>query len=127
YAQQYLKAETQFETLTIPFTVIEKWDEWLSSYERWLITKDQDLYFNEYFNIDKPAWTEVINRIRAFLVPTIEIPKVPPDDPDRIGEVCAIFEKMNSTGVRLSVYDLLTARLYRDGIDLHHLWDLSVK
>ena len=28
-----------------------------------------------------------------------------------IGRVCAIFEKLNSTGVDLSVYDLLTARL----------------
>jgi hypothetical protein len=36
--------------------------------------------------------------------------------------VCAIFEKLNSTGLDLSVYDLLTARLYRSGIRLHDLW-----
>ena len=46
-------------------------------------------------------------------------------DPDSIGRVCAIFEKLNSTGVQLSVYDLLTARLYRSNIQLHDLWTQS--
>lgn len=41
--------------------------------------------------------------------------------------MCAIFEKLNSTGVELSVYDLLTARLYRDGIRLHDLWNQTCK
>ncbi len=41
--------------------------------------------------------------------------------------MCAIFEKLNSTGVDLSVYDLLTARLYRSGIRLHDLWDETCK
>jgi hypothetical protein len=35
--------------------------------------------------------------------------------------------KINSTGVELSVYDLLTARLYRSGIKLHDLWDEACK
>ena len=48
-------------------------------------------------------------------------------DSDSIGRVCAIFEKLNSTGVDLSVYDLLTARLYRSGIRLHDLWAESCK
>ena len=48
--------------------------------------------------------------------------RVDDSDSDSIGRVCAIFEKLNSTGVDLSVYDLLTARLYRTGIRLHDLW-----
>jgi hypothetical protein len=44
-----------------------------------------------------------------------------------MGRVCAIFEKLNSTGVELSVYDLLTARLYRSNIKLHDLWNESCK
>ena len=125
YVGRQLDRETQFQTLVIPFTEIENWNDWLSAYEQWLVEKDKDFYFNQYFKTDKPTWNKVINHIQAFLVPTIEIPKVPSDDPDRIAEVCAIFEKMNSTGVRLSVYDLLTARLYKYGIDLHRLWEES--
>ena len=36
------------------------------------------------------------------------------------------LKKFNSTGVKLSVYDLLTARLYKDKIDLHALWMKAV-
>jgi len=132
YVQDMLGREEQFETLVVPFTEIEHWNDWLNSYEQWLVARDQVAYFKQYFPRCKPAWNEVLSRIRNFEVPTIEIPKVPSEDPVRIAELCAIFEKMNSTGVRLSVYDLLTARMYRyrddDGkaIDVHALWEATV-
>lgn len=126
-ANGQLEWERQFESLVIPFTEIERWDHWLRAYEQWLVKRDKSAYFSQYFEIDKPAWTQVLDRVRAFLVPTLEIPKFQADDPDRIAEVCAIFEKMNSRGVRLSVYDLLTARLYKYGIDQHRLWEETVE
>lgn len=122
-----IERTTQFQTLIVPFTEIENWDDWLGAYEQWLIERDQERYFNEYFKHQRPIWNQVTGNLRQFQVPIIEIPKVPSDDPERIGEVCAIFEKMNSTGVRLSVYDLLTARLYRDDIDLHKLWEEAME
>lgn len=121
-----LDQRRQFETLVLPFTEVEHWDAWLNQYEQWLVQKDKDAYFQQYFPVDKPAWNTVIGRIRAFLVPTITIPKIQPGDPEALAEVCAIFEKINSTGVKLSVYDLLTARLYKDGIDIHGLWEEAV-
>jgi hypothetical protein len=127
-----LKEQAQFERLAIPLTVTEHWGEWLNRYERWLVDRDRDAYFSQYFEKDKPAWDAIMGRVRGFEVPTIEIPRIDPDDPDRLGEVCAIFEKMNSTGVRLSAYDLVTARMYRfrqDGgkpIDVHALWEDAV-
>ena len=127
YVSHMLVQEYQFENLVIPFTIIETWNNWLNQYEQWLVNRDRDYYFNHYFPIDKPAWDAALDRIRTFLVPTLEIPKIQPDDPDRIAEVCAIFEKMNSKGVRLSVYDLLTARLYKYGIDQHKLWEKAVE
>jgi len=127
WCEQYLSEEYQFENLVIPFTVVEDWVEWQRSYEEWLSQKDRELYFDQYFKIDRNVWMEISDRIRHFEVPTIEIPKIPSDDPERIAEVCAIFEKMNSTGVKLSVYDLLTARIYRYGIDLHALWQSAVE
>jgi hypothetical protein len=116
----------QFESLFVPFTEVENWNDWLNSYERWLVEKDKDVYFNQYFKVDKPSWVQMMERLRTFLVPTISIPKFHEDDPDSLGEVCAIFEKINSTGVKLSVYDLLTARLYKYRIDLHTLWEQTV-
>ena len=125
--KSWLEQSNQFEKLHVPFTVLEHWHEWLNAYERWLIGRDQDMYFGQYFRRDKPAWNAVVNQIRELLVPTIAIPKISSDDPESIAQVCAIFEKMNSTGVRLSVYDLLTARMYKYGIDMHHLWKETVE
>jgi hypothetical protein len=36
--------------------------------------------------------------------------------------VCSIFETLNRTGIRLSVFDLLAARFYAQGLDLRELW-----
>ncbi|MFZ5898141.1 MAG: GmrSD restriction endonuclease domain-containing protein [Bacillota bacterium] len=124
---RYLDQDYQFENLVVPFTELPRWESWLNDYERWLIERDQERYFNEYFKVHKPVWNRAVGVIRQFYVPMIEIPKVKPDDADGIAEVCAIFEKLNSTGVALSVYDLLTARLYRFGVDLHRLWQQAVE
>ena len=121
-----LDRQQQFDTLIVPLTEIEQWDKWLNAYEQWLVKKDKDVYFDKYFPVDKPAWTALIDRVKTFLVPTITIPKIKPNDPEGLGEVCAIFENINSTGVKLSVYDLLTARLYKYNIDLHHLWEKAI-
>ncbi len=121
-----LDRKQQFETLVVPLTEIENWDKWLNAYEQWLVKKDKEEYFEKYFPLHKPAWTALLDRIKNFLVPTITIPKIAPGDPEGLAEVCAIFEKINSTGVKLSVYDLLTARLYKDKIDLHQMWEKAV-
>jgi hypothetical protein len=121
-----LTREYQFSKLVIPLTEVENWNDWLNSYEQWLVEHDKDYYFNHYFKIHKPAWNALLERIRNFQVPTITIPKMKVGDQEALAEVCAIFEKINSTGVKLSVYDLLTARLYKDQIDLHRLWEETV-
>ena len=68
-----------------------------------------------------------VTAFQTFEAPLVELPSVDESDSESIGRVCAIFEKLNSTGVDLSVYDLLTARLYRSGIRLHDLWAEACK
>jgi hypothetical protein len=41
-------------------------------------------------------------------------------EPDAL---CTIFETLNSTGVKLSVFELLTARFWPQNINLRELWD----
>jgi hypothetical protein len=40
-----------------------------------------------------------------------------------IDAVCHIFEKVNSTGQKLTMFELLTARFWAKGINLRDLWD----
>ena len=37
--------------------------------------------------------------------------------------VCSIFETLNRTGIRLSVFDLLAARFYAKNLDLRRKWE----
>ncbi len=121
----WLDREHQFKTLHIPFTVIEEWDHWLRAYEKWLHGHREA--YDDYWENYRDPWYDMMFGLKTFNVPIIAIEKGAPDDPEHLGQVCAIFEKMNSTGVRLSVYDLLTARLYRDRIDLHQMWQKAVE
>ena len=61
YVTAMLPQSYQFENLIIPLTVVENWNTWLNEYEQWLVERDKDLYFNQYFKIDKPAWNEALD------------------------------------------------------------------
>jgi hypothetical protein len=117
-------AETQYEQRVLPCTALLSQDRffaWRDGFEDWLQTnrpRQWDQYKSEWRN----GWTSAVTAFQTFEAPLVELPRVDDSDSESIGRVCAIFEKLNSTGVDLSVYDLLTARLYRSDIKLHDLW-----
>lgn len=99
---------------------------WRDGFEDWLRANKPEM-METYREEWRDPWTAAVTNFQTFEVPLVELPRVEDSDSEAIGRVCAIFEKLNSTGVELSVYDLLTARLYRSGIKLHDLWDESCK
>jgi hypothetical protein len=123
------EVDAQYEQRMLPCKVLlsqQRFYQWRDGFEDWLRqTRPSDLvrYRSEW----RDAWTTAVTAFQTFEVPLVELPRVDEGDSDSIGRVCAIFEKLNSTGVDLSVYDLLTARLYRSGIRLHDLWNEAVK
>jgi hypothetical protein len=117
--------EAQFEQHILPCTALlgsQRFYHWRDGFEDWLRANHEDQLetFRQKWRL---GWTAVFDGFQGFEVPLVELPRVEESDGEAIGRVCAIFEKPNSTGVDLSVYDLLTARLYRSGIKLHDLWD----
>jgi len=122
------KPEVQYEQRILPCTVLltqQGFYGWRDGFEDWLRQTDAgmlDVYRADW----RDGWTAAVTAFQTFEVPLVELPRVDDSDGEAIGRVCAIFEKLNSTGVDLSVYDLLTARLYRDGIKLHDLWAEAV-
>lgn len=121
--------EAQYEQRMLPCTELltqQRFYQWRDGFEDWLRQTDEDK-LSQYRSEWRDGWTEAVTAFQTFEVPLVELPRVDDSDSESIGRVCAIFEKLNSTGVDLSVYDLLTARLYRSGIRLHDLWAESVK
>ncbi len=118
------KLDTQYQRRILPMTTLFRADElrkWFFGLDDWL--KDNDPGNHVLFRSQwRDEWDADLDEFQHFQVAVIELPQVDDNDSDALGRVCAIFEKLNSTGVELSVYDLLTARLYRSGIKLHDLW-----
>jgi hypothetical protein len=120
---------TQYQQRILPCTELlaaSAFYNWRDGYDDWSRDNspgDHDQYRSTW----RDAWTAVVTAFQTFEAPLVELPEVDDSDNESIGRVCAIFEKLNSTGVDLSVYDLLTARLYRSGIRLHDLWAEACK
>ena len=116
--------EAQYEQRMLPCTVLlsqQGFYQWRDGFEDWLRVSAPD-ELDRYRSEWRDGWTTAVSAFQTFEAPLVELPRVDESDNESIGRVCAIFEKLNSTGVDLSVYDLLTARLYRSGIQLHDLW-----
>jgi len=121
-------AKSQYEQRILPCTVLltqQGFYKWRDGFEDWLRQRDPEM-LDMYRSDWRDGWTSAVTAFQTFEVPLVELPRVDDSDSESIGRVCAIFEKLNSTGVDLSVYDLLTARLYRDGIRLHDLWKEAI-
>ena len=58
-----------------------------------------------------------IEPIEAYKFPVVTLP-----DTTSLEAVCTIFETLNSTGVRLSVFDLLAARFFSQKENLRQMW-----
>ncbi len=123
------EAEVQYEQRILPCTSLLSMDRfltWRDGFEDWMRTNSAH-HETQYREQWRGAWTAAATAFQSFEVPLVELPQVDESDAGSIGRVCAIFEKLNSTGVDLSVYDLLTARLYRSEIKLHDLWAEACK
>jgi len=81
--------------------------------------------YSEYWDYDKAKlrmWDafekDVIKRFEQYLIPVIALKKETPKD-----AVCQVFEKVNTGGVSLTVFELLTAAFAADDFNLREDWD----
>jgi hypothetical protein len=61
---------------------------------------------------------DIVRRFQMYHVPVIELSRDTPKE-----AVCAVFEKVNTGGVTLTVFELLTATFAADDFDLREDWD----
>lgn len=101
-----------------PIFEIENFPNWINNFEV--------VHEKEYSRED-------LNKIRYWMQDCLrhfwegyEIPYIPLPSSMTLDQVVVVFEKINTKGKRLDVFDLLIARFYSEGIDLRTLWEKAI-
>lgn len=106
-----------YENGIIPFPFLrkrEELDDWLDDYGYYLSEKK---VLNEEIKKKKKAIKSIFNRWFAFKVPTLTLENRP------FFEVAEIFERINRTGIALSVFALATAVFFEKDRNLRGWWE----
>lgn len=119
FAEQLDRSDC-YRKLLFPFYELENYRDWLYGLETYLRSQNLD-------NQKIRSIFEIIDRKLNHVWNGVEIPYVTLSDERKIDQVTDIFEKINSTGIQLSVFDLLIARLSKYQVKLKDLWDESAK
>lgn len=117
---QKLSNEDCYKSILFPFFELEKYDDWVVQFERYL-RKHSDNE-DKIFYIKEAIRKKLSNIWSSYEIPYISLPKTMGVD-----QVTEIFEQLNTKGKKLSVFDLLIARLYKHDIELKALWDRTNK
>jgi hypothetical protein len=103
--------DKEYQAGMFPLRLISDYEDWLDG-------------FDDYFGADetkraqrKAFRKQVLERFRTFQVPVIELSAETPRE-----AVCQVFEKVNTGGVTLTVFELLTATYAADEFDLRRDW-----
>lgn len=116
----YTTIEQQADRLVLPLGVLfgegDGFDGWLDHViDRRREGGEQD---SELRKRIRTAYKQYVKPIEDYRFPVVTL-----DHETSLEAVCSIFETLNRTGVRLSVFDLLAARFYAKGLDLRRKWE----
>lgn len=103
--------ELEYENLMYPVWMVDEYSDWRRGFNRhWNHSSDKSEFWDEFEEL-------IINSFNHYMLPVIEMKKTNPKE-----AVCQVFEKVNTGGVSLSVFELLTASFASDDFDLKEDW-----
>jgi hypothetical protein len=107
----YSSAKLEYENNVFPLNQIFNASSWRTEYQKhWEYDKEKIMLFNEFE-------MQIIKTFEQYQIPVIELKKETPKE-----AVCQVFEKVNTGGVSLTVFELLTATFAVDDFDLRENW-----
>jgi uncharacterized protein with ParB-like and HNH nuclease domain len=120
-AQAHESFDKQAEDLILPLTVLKTGS---GGFLQWMINVT-----NSMANRERTSMLDALTTINDNWIKTIDdyqFPVVTLSDRTEPDALCTIFETLNRTGVKLSVFELLTARFWPHKINLRELWDRAL-
>lgn len=110
--ENYATPEREYAACLFPLAKVFDTDDWYTGFqEYWDYDKDKIKFWNTFNK-------EVIGQFNRYQMPVIELNQ---DTPRQA--VCQVFEKVNTGGVTLTVFELLTATFAADEFDLRRHWE----
>ena len=104
--------EREYEQASFPVNRLFDSADWRNAYHRhWQYAEEKVRLFDEFHD-------EVIKRFEQYQVPVIELKKETPKE-----AVCLVFERVNTGGVALTVFELLTASFAASNFQLRDDWN----
>ena len=109
--EDYSTPEREYEAMLFPLSKVFDTFEWRVGLDRfWDHAKDKAELWNEFEK-------NIVKRFEQYPVPVIGLGKDTPRE-----AVCQVFEKVNTGGVTLTVFELLTATFAADDYPLRQDW-----
>ena len=110
--EDYSTPEREYEAMLFPLSKVYSSGDWRVEFERfWDYDRDKIELWNDFER-------KIVERFKQYQVPVIELGKDTPKE-----AVCQVFEKVNTGGVTLTVFELLTATFAVNGFELRKDWD----
>ena len=110
--KDYSEPKYEYDAMIFPLHKVFKTDEWVEGFQEFWDFDREKLRFWNRFN------HSIVKRFEQYQVPVIELGKDTPKE-----AVCQVFEKVNTGGVTLTVFELLTATFAADDFRLRPDWD----
>lgn len=109
--KDYSRTDYEYENMVFPLKDVFNPAEWERGFfEHWNYDKEQIKFWQSFE-------TAVIENFKDYQVPVIELRKETPRE-----AICQVFEKVNTGGVKLTVFELLTAMFAAQGFQLGKDW-----
>ncbi|MEW6750474.1 MAG: DUF262 domain-containing protein [Candidatus Latescibacterota bacterium] len=118
WVQAHEDAGLQAREMVLPLSVLKGG---AGGFLQWLLQVTNALALDE-----RTQKLDALTRVNEQWIKTIDdyhFPVVTLSDKTEPDALCTIFETLNRTGVKLSVFELLTARFWPQGTNLRALWD----
>ena len=121
-AGNYNKRETQFEGQILPLTCVfgkeTNFDEWMFEFIEYRVTMHGE---------DRKGLQTWLTQFKdTYLKPIqkYEFPVIELSESTSLDAICRIFETLNLKGIKLTVFEILTAKLYSK-VKLRDLWQTA--
>jgi len=103
--------ESEYESLMYPVWMIDEYSVWRKGFNKyWNHNSEKSEFWDDFED-------KVINSFNYYSLPVIVMKKINPKE-----AVCQVFEKVNTGGISLSVFELLTASFASEEFDLKTDW-----